>query len=201
MLEQIAEVIRQDPSATAKDIARKLGYSEEKSIYYWLEKGQFKGLRDFRQAVLTGRFPAREYIVGKGKQAAREGEPGYTLQDVPMVTSFSTGGKPVVSGETVSAHFSAPREAFGFLLGAPEYAPVLFSGDVLLIDPLGDPSGGDLVLVFWEGHPRIVRYYPVDSRILLVHPVNPASASVAPAEGFKVIGRVSGVIRRFPSPC
>ncbi|MGE5484674.1 MAG: hypothetical protein ACM3X4_06630 [Ignavibacteriales bacterium] len=201
MLERIAEVIRQDPSATAKDIAKKLGYSEEKSIYYWLEKGQFKGLRDFRQAVLTGRFPTRQYIVDHSGQSAREGEGGYTLHNVPVVASFSPAGAPVYTGGTVSNLVPTSQGTYGFLLGAPDYSPVLCKGDILLVDPAARPSPGDLMLVLRKDSPGIVRYYPVGSGALLVHPADPASASVAPQDGFTILGRISAVIRCLVPSC
>ncbi|MCR4399240.1 MAG: hypothetical protein NUV93_09805 [Firmicutes bacterium] len=197
MLERIAQAIRDDPSATAKDIARRLGYSEEKSIYYWLEKGQFKGLREFRHAVLTGRFPSRGYIVGETARSAREGEAAYSLHEVPLVSSLSDAGRPILSGSTVSSLFRASRDTFGFLLGVSEYAPVLEQGDTLVVDPARPASDGDLVLVQWEGAPRIVRHYAADGRLVLVHPSRPSRSTAVPREAVRIIGTVVGLVRRF----
>jgi hypothetical protein len=201
LLERIAEVIRQDPSATAKDIAKKLGYSEEKSIYYWLEKGQFKGLREFRQVVLTGRYPAGQYIVDRATQSAREGQGAYALQDVPVVESFSTSGSPIYSGNTVSGLVPAAQGSFGFLLGTADYTPVLNKGDLLLVEPTENPSPGDLVLVFKKDDLRIVRYYPVGSNALLVEPANPSTASLLPLSELRTIGRISAIIRCLSPSC
>lgn len=197
MLERIAEVIRQDPSATAKDIAKRLGYSEEKSIYYWLDKGQFKGLRDFRHAVLTGRYPTRQYIVDRSGSSAKEGEGGYALHNVPLVASFSPAGLPVLAGTTVSSLIPAPEGTLGFLLGSHEYSPALCKGDILLVEPIAKPSPGDLILTMREDKLGIARCYPVGSDVLLVHPGDPASTRVEQHDGFKMLGRISAIIRRL----
>lgn len=200
MLERIAQVVRENPSATARDIARRLGYSEEKSIYYWLDKGQFKGLKDFRQAVLTGRFQQGPYIVGQGQTQQERGEiASDTLNNVPVATSFAPGGRPVFSGSTVSAMFRTSREAFGFLLGIQEYAPTLLKGDILIVDPALSPSRGDLVLVFWEGTPKVVRFYPADEKAVLIHPSELTAAATVTWDAFRLMGKIAGIIRRFPS--
>ncbi|NPV71201.1 MAG: hypothetical protein HPY55_11265 [Firmicutes bacterium] len=200
MLEQIAQVIREDPSVTVKDIARKLGYSEEKSVYYWLEKGQFKGLRDFRHAVLTGRFPRGSYIVGAGDPAKDPGAT-YPLHEVPLITSFSPEGRPIPSSQNVSSMVPASRDTFGFILGTDEYSPFLVRGDVLLVDPPASVGQGDLVLVNSEGNPRIVRFYSAGGNQVLVHPAHPAEAAVQSAQAVRVIGKVTGVVRRFNLTC
>ena len=41
VLKQMAKLILQNPSITVRELANTLGYSEEKSIYYWLEKANF----------------------------------------------------------------------------------------------------------------------------------------------------------------
>lgn len=196
MLERIAQIIREDPSITVKDIAKRLGYSEEKSVYYWLEKGQFKGLRDFRHAVLTGRFPRPSYIVGTGDPAKDAGAP-YPLHEVPLIASFSPDGRPIPSGQTVLSVIHASRSTFGFILATEEYSPFLLKGDVLLVDPPGGIAQGDLVLMCLEGNPRIVRCYSVGGNQVLVHPSNPADATVHSGQAARFMGKVTGVVRRF----
>lgn len=49
----MAALVREDPAITVAEIARRLGYSEEKSVYYWLEKARIKGIREFKRMVLT----------------------------------------------------------------------------------------------------------------------------------------------------
>lgn len=53
VLDRIAHLIREDPAITVAEIARRLGYSEEKSVYYWLEKASIKGIKEFKRIVLT----------------------------------------------------------------------------------------------------------------------------------------------------
>jgi hypothetical protein len=54
-VERMAWVIREDPSITVKELTKKMGFAEQKSVYYWLDKANFKGLKAFRRAVLAHR--------------------------------------------------------------------------------------------------------------------------------------------------
>lgn len=56
ILQKMARFIQSNPNITVRELASLLGYAEERSVYYWLNKARFAGIRDFRQAVLTGRF-------------------------------------------------------------------------------------------------------------------------------------------------
>lgn len=46
-------VVRAHPTITVHELAREMGYSEDRSVYYWLRKAGFRGLRDFKESVLT----------------------------------------------------------------------------------------------------------------------------------------------------
>ncbi len=92
VLNQMAQLILEDPFITAKQLARQLGYAEEKSVYYWVDKTMFHGLNGFKRAVLSGQYrvsssPARD-------QRSRYGR-------VPVVAGFRSNGDPILSGETL----------------------------------------------------------------------------------------------------
>ena len=50
-IDQMAYFILANPNITGKELAAKLGYSEPKSIYYWLEKAGYEGLKDFKKKL------------------------------------------------------------------------------------------------------------------------------------------------------
>lgn len=48
-------LIRAHPTMTVHELAEAMGYSEDRSIYYWLRKAGHKGLRDFKAEILAER--------------------------------------------------------------------------------------------------------------------------------------------------
>ena len=51
-LAHMAALIKQNPSITVREIATELKFSDSKSVYYWLEKGNFRGINEFKRLVL-----------------------------------------------------------------------------------------------------------------------------------------------------
>ncbi|MDI3281414.1 MAG: hypothetical protein QJR13_08610 [Bacillota bacterium] len=200
-LEKMAELIRQNPSITVKGLAQKLGYSEERSIYYWLEKAHFKGIKAFKHAVLTGSFPPGQRKLGADLDRVREPEvapapsPG-----VYLARSFKSDGTPVLSTEKIAVNVTplSPR-AFAVVIDEAEYSPVVLPGDVLIIDPQAPLEDGRLT-AFWlsQNHQRLVlrRIYG-KKPLLLIHPAQwgHAPGSSPPAAELTLIGPVVCLIR------
>lgn len=99
VLERMAALIREDPAITVAEIARRLGYSEEKSVYYWLEKARVKGIREFKRMVLTEHLtrpspplrPPEQEVQGEGGKAAEPPTPSGVEPSPREVTSYSRG--------------------------------------------------------------------------------------------------------------
>ncbi|MGB9866805.1 MAG: S24 family peptidase [Bacillota bacterium] len=51
-IDRLIELVKHDPAITVAELAASLGYSEEKSVYYWLEKAGYSGIREFKRDVL-----------------------------------------------------------------------------------------------------------------------------------------------------
>ena len=51
-LAQMAALIKQNPSITVREIAAQLKFADSKSVYYWLEKGNIRGINEFKRLVL-----------------------------------------------------------------------------------------------------------------------------------------------------
>jgi hypothetical protein len=204
VLERIAFLIRENPSITVQEIATRLGYSEEKSIYYWLEKSKYYGIKEFKKAVLTGEFrpDERDYAFGTGAdEGVREPDTFllYPAMEIPLVTRFSSEGEPVFAeGKTLSRQFKTLGSgAFAFRLKTEEYAPLLIPRDLLLVDPGEPPSNGDLVLLWVApGDTLLRRYYTSPDRAFFVHPANGRDlAEEQPTAQPKIIGKVLQLIR------
>lgn len=92
VLNQMAQLILEDPFITAKQIARHLGYAEEKSVYYWVEKTMYHGLNGFKRAVLSGQYRVSSSVAR---------EPGSRYGRVPVVAGFHGDCDPILSGDTI----------------------------------------------------------------------------------------------------
>ncbi|MFO7310497.1 MAG: hypothetical protein C0P61_000370 [Bacillota bacterium] len=192
-VDRMAEIILQRPSVTGKELARELGFAQERSVYYWLHKAGYAGLKEFRTAVLTGAYALAAPPVGSRSLRAPQ------VAEVPLVSSFQRDpGQPreyVVTTQPVS------HGAFALTVDSDEYRPLVERNDVLLVDPGQRPGDGDLVLVeAGAGLPILCRVYP-SAQPLFVHPVSgrpvrlPAGYERKP--GPTVLGRVVGLQRVF----
>ncbi len=58
VLEKIIALVRARPTITVRELARELGFSEERSVYYWLRKAGHKGLKSLKEQVVWAGPPA-----------------------------------------------------------------------------------------------------------------------------------------------
>lgn len=151
IIDDMVHLVRQNPNVTAKEIAAHLGYAEEKSVYYWLQKAGFRGLRDFRLSVLKRTFPppARK----PNPSIARDSGQGA----IPLYAEGS--GRPEQSGLWEHIHKHAGPSSFGVVLSKSEYPPVASEGDVIVVDPDAPCFQGDLIWVKVRGAMRLARQY------------------------------------------
>jgi hypothetical protein len=123
--DKIADVILSDPSVSVREIARRLGYAEERTIYYWIQKRGFHGIRPFKRAVLTGQY--------RGQSHARE--PAARPGRLPVADRLTKSGDPVYTGETLPITLDRGRGLFVWrYLGPPDVG--VLPGDYLVIGPV-----------------------------------------------------------------
>jgi hypothetical protein len=161
VLRKIAAFIMENPNITVREIAQKLGYAEEKSVYYWLEKARFSGIKDFRRSVLTGTVPSGFLAREKESKPPAKGsvQDALSLADLPVREHFpvrSPGEKPL------SQYLPLGFSPGSYLVPATEDLPagLIRKGDLLLVDASSPIESGDLVLgVSESGEPKILRRY------------------------------------------
>lgn len=191
-VDRMAEIILQRPAVTARQLAQELGFAQERSVYYWLRKAGFAGLKSFRAAVLTGKYPVATAAPQRPLRAAR-------VAEVPLVSAAPS--PPAAPHGYVVTTQPVSHGAFALTIDSPDYRPVVEPDDVLLIDPDQEPEDGDLVVIqAGSGQPLLCRTYP-RSRPRFVHPVTGRPLALSPGYGpvaeAKVLGRVIGLQRRF----
>ncbi len=161
-LERMASIVREDPSVTVKELARRMGFAEQKSVYYWLGKQRYRGLKDFKRAVLAQRYSAR---VEDGKPGLPgPGVPEVQLQGasrmmaVPVASSLSMDGQPVWSQDTIHVELPGRVSSSVYAVRVEPPAEIACSREWLIIDPLESPKDGSLALcVSRDGESTVCR--------------------------------------------
>ncbi len=182
-IDQMAHLVLANPNITAKELAGKLGYAEPKSIYYWLEKAGFKGMRDFKKTVLSRSFP----IPKEQPTAARDSE---RLPPMPLYTDNDR-----LRRLSLDEHLRCqlgPR-TFAILVSENEFGQIAQSGDILIIDPDEAYSQGDLLLANLDESSYIVRVYYLPDRSPIYVDVRNRSQLLSPDF---INGKVAFVIKR-----
>ena len=161
VLDKMVSLILQDPFLTATEIARRLGYAEEKTVYYWVDKAHYPGLVAFKRAVLSGQYRS---------SSAQESPARYGL--IPIIRGFSTEGVPIVTGQ----HYRgvAPdgdvQYAWRFegqtdwvilpgdwlLLASLDHTRTNLRGWCVAFNSKGDPVIRMLIATDGEDHPRLI---------------------------------------------
>lgn len=192
-LNTMAEIILARPTATAKQLATALGFSQERSVYYWLRKAGFDGLKEFRTAVLTGEYRVAVTSIG-GPVTVRASY----VAELPLLAAEDAG-----EGETVGYVITTravSREAFALTVESDEYRPMVEEGDILLIDPDEPPEDGDLAMVRRGAEPPALCRVYMKPRRWYVHPVTGkplAAYNETRGAGVRLLGRVVGLQRSF----
>lgn len=192
MLERVAELVRQNPAITVQEVARKLGYAEPKSVYYWLQKGRFRGFKEFKKSVLTGVYPER---LRRAPSRVREKPTPLKGDLLPLARGLGPGGNPVWVGVSPLPRQDLGERAFALNWASGEYFPLFWAGDQLAIDPDAPLVAGDLALALVNELPVLLRVYRSEAGTFYVHPVTgePQGNSLP----MLIVGRVSALYRAF----
>lgn len=154
VLNKIASLILEDPFLTATQIAKRLGYAEEKTIYYWIDKAHYPGLVAFKRAVIRGRYR----ISGESGIKAHENPPPYGPGQVPIVSDFTADGTPVLSGEYVSVRHLVEPVIFAWQYHGSAIANIV-SGDLLLATAVERIPRHRWIIAFNTRRQAVIRLY------------------------------------------
>lgn len=125
VLDKIVNLILQDPFLTATEIAHRLGYAEEKTVYYWVEKARYPGLVAFKRAVLNGQYRSRS---GAHEASVRYGR-------IPIIDGFGADGVPLLTDQFYRG--GAPDDTVRYAWHYPgSHSWIIIPGDWLLLASL-----------------------------------------------------------------
>jgi len=177
----MVHIVMRNPNATAKDIATELGYAEEKSVYYWLGKAGFRGLKDFKLAVLKRTPPQPQVEPPQAGYVREAGEPPFRLYPEEDTRALPTGLWEHIRKQ-------AGPHSYGVLLTKSDFPPLVSRGDVLVVDPHAPFFQGDLVWVSVKGSKRLVRRYgQSDDQDVFVDAMRPGMVLVPDSVDGKVV--------------
>ncbi len=155
----MARLVLSNPGITAREMAQTMGYAEQKSVYYWLRKAGFVGIKDFRKAVLSGTFPIR---IREAHRPLAKDAP--SSLGIPVHTG---GTEPVRANlEDYMAGALSPG-SFAFPLSSGRYGPLAREGDLLIVDPEAPVKQGDLVVGSHGGQTCLARRYWLPDKAVL----------------------------------
>ncbi len=157
-MRKMTSIVRRDPSITVKDLTREMGFAEQKSVYYWLDKHGFRGLREFKRAVLSQRS---SFELDKPKQSEQAREtstlrPGHRVISVPVATAVSTDGTPVWSQYAFHMEFPEEMPSSVYAIRARDLFGTGKRNEWLIVDPIGSPKDGSLVVASRQDGSKLV---------------------------------------------
>lgn len=160
VIELIANIILEDPLITAAHLAHRLGYAEEKTVYYWLHKSHYKGLNAFKKAVLHGQY------VPKSQALAEAPAPYGRL---PITDLWTADGRPMFQGDTMAVPSGATAELIWRYSGPPVLS--ILPQDLLVLGGL-DPAPRSPLLVVQTPDGMAIRLtVPEGTHRVIIHPL------------------------------
>ncbi|HBG02533.1 MAG TPA: hypothetical protein DDW87_13360 [Firmicutes bacterium] len=139
-LEQMAALIKRDPSITVRQIAHELKFADSKSVYYWLDKGNVGGINEFKRLVLS-------------QDASYPSSPAYDVAGVRhyLVPLPLFGWNPKQKNPTEEWYYlhrhPKPQGFFAVRVGTNQYSPWFMQNDVLVISASAAYPGESWVLL------------------------------------------------------
>lgn len=177
ILNKMGYLILDDPFITAGDLAKKLGYAEEKTVYYWLSKENYPGLQAFKRAVIAGR-----YLLPAAK--ARESQTHYGR--IPIVQGFASDGSVVLTSESLSDSLVANALGkFAWRYQGPDQGPVKH-GDLLFLAKLERKDMAKWVIAGSPRTPIVLLKIKIGTEAVFVHPETHEPAKV-PTELYRIV--------------
>lgn len=151
IIDDMINLVMQNPNVTAKEIAARLGYAEEKSVYYWLQKAGFRGLKQFRASILS-RILSPSPRKTSAPVVRDSGE-----SSIPAYPDGNLETEPLNLWDQI--HRRAGPSSYGVILARLGYPPMVSPGDMLVVDPDAPCFQGDLIWVSAGGSMCLARQY------------------------------------------
>ncbi|NLM69726.1 MAG: hypothetical protein GX177_06950 [Firmicutes bacterium] len=133
-LAHMAALVRENPNITVREIADRLKFADNKSVYYWLSKGNYQGIGEFKQAILKEQT---ESLVGLG--VIQNGKSKFLVK-VPVKQWNSKKTDNTQQWVYLFYDIPNPRGLFALTIETNEFAPWFQEGDMIFVNPAASSS-------------------------------------------------------------
>ncbi|CAN5767846.1 transcriptional repressor LexA [soil metagenome] len=196
ILDYIVDYLRRNTyQPSIREIGKKFGIKSTKTVSEYL------------QALAEKGYIEREASRSRGVKIVnlQLHEPASSIR-VPLYSKIAAGQPALLEHEineefTVDPRLGGSPEAFFLLISGDSMKGLgMLEGDLVLVEPAreDDLTNGDVVAARLGGEATVKRYFSRDGTVVL----EPANVDYAPMlvheyADFQVLGRVSGLFRRF----
>ncbi|NLJ80605.1 MAG: hypothetical protein GX335_06250 [Firmicutes bacterium] len=155
-LTEMAALIRENPSITVREIAAELKFADSKSVYYWLEKSNIGGIKEFKRLVL------KEEPLYKSSFALEVNENIKYGIKIPLYSWNPKQKKPL--GEwPLFAEQRRPKGLLAIRVETAAFAPWFLENDLLVVEEGSSFEEGSWLLLNCSNRFALARV--INSRI------------------------------------
>ncbi len=182
-LAYMAALVRENPNITVREIADKMKFADNKSVYYWLAKANYHGIGEFKQAILTEQNKNLDGIVIKQNNKNK------FIIKVPLRNWAGKKSRDGLKWFHIFHDYPNPRGLFATIIETNEFSPWFSEKDLIVVDTSLNMSAKPWVLCKKGRSFLIVRYGPQNS---IYHPstLKPCSRS-----GIVLLGPIIKLLR------
>lgn len=193
---------------TVREIGEAVGLTSSSSVHAQLENLERLGLlrKDPTKPRAIGLSDAGGAERTSSSQRSAQSPPTVSADSIPLLGRIAAGA-PVLAAENVEERIRVPQD---FVRGGEHFAlrvagdsmigAGILDGDVVVVRRQDDARDGDVVAALLPGpaedEATVKRLRRSDGAVILV-PENPALSPFAMTEGGRIVGVVTGVLRKL----
>lgn len=185
-LAYMAALIRENPNITVREIANHLKFADNKSVYYWLSKGNYHGIGEFKRAVLKEHADSLE-----GFSVIQNGESRFLVK-VPVRSWSQRKNDMPQNWVYLFYHAPNPEGLFAMSVETNEFAPWFIHGDLIIVNTTIGKNNSCWVLLK-KGRSYLIGRREANHRILNANTLAPISRA-----GLAEVGSIIQLWRSWP---
>lgn len=154
----MAALVRENPNITVREIAGKMKFADNKSVYYWLAKAEFQGIGQFKQAVLRDANVSLEGVTIK-----QNGKNKFLLR-IPLRNWNNKRSEQTVQWFYFFHDYPNPRGLFATKIETTDFFPWFTAGDIIIINTTEKLKNHSWILAK-KGRKYIIVQYLTNSKL------------------------------------
>lgn len=181
----MAALVREKPNITVREIANKMKFADNKSVYYWLDKGNYRGLGEFKQTILKeGTGNIEGHVV-------KQGSKDQCLIKIPLRDWNNKKTETGAKWHYMFHDYPNPRGLFAIKVSTNDFLPWFWENDVIVINTNLNIDSGSWILIKSGRSHQIVRSGG-NKKIYHANSLQPY-----PQKGISILGPIIRVERTY----